>query len=80
MCDIKKTLWICMICIPILKDMDNSLILKVIHLVVKKSHVSDSTPSILRVKMVYYKQIQINKRGKSIAKKEWTVALKYKKK
>lgn len=44
------------------------------------SHVSDSTPSILRVKMVYYKQIQINKRGKSIAKKEWTVALKYKKK
>lgn len=61
MCVIKKTLWICMICIPILKDMEGYTF---------------SSKKILMCQT----QIQINKRGKSIAKKEWTVALKYKKK
>lgn len=37
---------------------------------------SDSTPSILRVKMVYYEHIQINKRGKSIAKKKMNSCVK----
>lgn len=59
-----------MICIPILKDMDNSLILKVIRFVEKKLSRFRLNTVNLTCLNGYYKQIHKNKRGKSNAKEE----------